>query len=115
MCKKNFNFKFSGHIGFRGKIGAILISGRVGSGQKKTKFFGSGRVGAQSKNYRVGTGQKNCPEAHLYDEVAEKTIEIQFCPTDQMIADVLTKPIPKTQFQNLHASMGVHDIQNTHT
>jgi hypothetical protein len=34
-------------------------------------------------------------------------IEVGYCPTKQMIADVLTKPLPRGQSENLRLPMGL--------
>ena len=54
----------------------------------------------------------------IRNEIAQKTINLQYCTSKEMIADALTKPIPKQQFQQLRTGMGLHDIthmHNTHT
>ena len=37
----------------------------------------------------------------IRDAVHNGVIEIRFCPTEQMLADVLTKPLGKVRFQKL--------------
>ena len=41
------------------------------------------------------------------DQVAEGTIKIEYCPTSEMIADMLTKGLPKVQFVKLREMIGL--------
>ena len=41
------------------------------------------------------------------NEVARKNIKLQYCDSKSMIADVLTKPLPRDCFQRLSESMGL--------
>ena len=41
------------------------------------------------------------------NEVARKNIKLQYCESKSMIADVLTKPLPRDCFQRLSDSMGL--------
>ena len=45
---------------------------------------------------------------HFVREVVErKEIQILYCATDRMIADVMTKPLPKTKFAEFRSGMGL--------
>ena len=45
---------------------------------------------------------------HFVREVVErKEIQILYCATDKMIADVMTKPLPKTKFEEFRSAMGL--------
>ena len=37
-------------------------------------------------------------------------IEIVYCPTDSMIADVMTKGLPRNQFEKFRSLMGVTEV-----
>ena len=41
------------------------------------------------------------------DAIENKTIQLEYCPTDEMIADVLTKGLPRPQFEKLRSKLGV--------
>ena len=44
------------------------------------------------------------------ERVASNEIEIVYCPTDDMIADVMTKPLSKEKFEKFRLLLGVVDI-----
>ena len=41
------------------------------------------------------------------DKVAEKVVEVRYCKTDDMIADILTKPLCAPKFNKLRSMMGM--------
>ena len=40
----------------------------------------------------------------------EGIIDIEYCPTSHMVADLLTKPIPRGQFEKLRSLMGMEEL-----
>ena len=42
----------------------------------------------------------------------EKRINIKYCPTNDMIADALTKALSGEKFEKFRELMGVQDVQN---
>ena len=58
---------------------------------------------------------KHIEVRYLYArEVHEKKrIDIKYCSTNNMIADALTKALPKVQFQKLRALMGIRNVLHT--
>ena len=44
---------------------------------------------------------------YVREALAEGTIDLQYCPTEIMVADILTKPPPKARFDLLHGIMGL--------
>ena len=52
---------------------------------------------------------------HIKDQVDQGKVVIKCCPTDQMIADFLTKPKQGSQFQLLRKLMGVVKQAKIHT
>ena len=44
------------------------------------------------------------------ERVASKEIEVIYCPTEKMIADVMTKPLPRDKFESFRSSLGVINI-----
>ena len=56
---------------------------------------------AQNPVNHLRTKHLNVKYHFIYDAVHNSVIEIRFCPTEQMLADVLTKPLGKVRFQKL--------------
>ena len=46
------------------------------------------------------------------DKVAEGIVKIQYCPTTEMIADMLTKALPKDIFTKLRVMIGLNDCSD---
>ena len=42
---------------------------------------------------------------YVWEPIEEGIIEIEYCPTDVMIADLLTKPLSKERFERLRQMM----------
>ena len=50
---------------------------------------------------------------HFIREAQEQeSIDIEYCPTYEMVADLLTKPIPRGQFEKLRTLMGLEKLVN---
>ena len=48
---------------------------------------------------------------YVREAVEDHVIDLEYCPTKKMIADLLTKPLPKTQFETLRLDMGLRQGQ----
>ena len=48
---------------------------------------------------------------YVREAVEDHVIDLEYCPTKKMIADLLTKPLPKTQFETLRLEMGLRQGQ----
>ena len=44
---------------------------------------------------------------YIREAVDANTIDLKYCPTEDMNADIMTKPLPKTRFSNLCSKMGL--------
>ena len=42
----------------------------------------------------------------------KKAVELKYCPTEEMVADMLTKGLAKEQFQKLRLKAGVTTYHN---
>ena len=43
----------------------------------------------------------------VQEKIEDGTIDPVYCPTKEMIADILTKPLPKGQFEYLRSKLGL--------
>ena len=48
----------------------------------------------------------------VHEAIQERLIELKYCSTNDMIADLLTKPLPKGQFEKLRFAMGMDIMTN---
>ena len=46
---------------------------------------------------------------YVREAVKEGTISLTYCPTEMMIADLLTKPLTRIRFQSLRKKMGMFE------
>jgi hypothetical protein len=67
---------------------------------------------ALSKNPKYHPRTKHIDIKHHFirDKVAKKEVVLDYCPTEEMLADLLTKPLGKTTFQRFRELMGVRNI-----
>ena len=49
---------------------------------------------------------------HVRDAVATKKIHLQYCPTQEMIADLLTKGLSRPQYEKLREEFGVTKLKD---
>ena len=47
----------------------------------------------------------------IRDQVDEGTVKLQYCKSENMLADVLTKGLPREQFERLRKVMGFKQMQ----
>ena len=48
----------------------------------------------------------------IREQVSAKTIELKYCRTNDMVADIMTKGLCKMQFEKLRRMSGIVDISN---
>ncbi len=47
----------------------------------------------------------------IREALQDDVIDLRFCPTSEMVADVLTKPLSRNRFEQFRCSMGMDFIQ----
>ena len=50
---------------------------------------------------------------YVRNQVNEKKIELKYCPSEYMIADMLTKGLSRIQFNKLKDMIGIHDLNDS--
>jgi hypothetical protein len=46
----------------------------------------------------------------LRDQVSQKTVKVEYVDTKEQIANIFTKPLPRSDFENLQPKLGVIPI-----
>ncbi len=84
---------------------------RLGLKQSKDTTFYEDNQGAiaLTKNSKTHSRTKHIDIKYHYirEAVGKKDIELVYCPTDQMLADILTKGLPRPKFDELRSLIGV--------
>ena len=44
------------------------------------------------------------------ERVISKEIEVKYCPTNNMVADIMTKALPKVTFEKFRHLLGIHEV-----
>ena len=52
---------------------------------------------------------------YVREAVQEEIISLSYCPTDKVVADMLTKVLPKGRFETLYKEMGLDEFVRTLT
>ena len=68
-----------------------------------------------AKNPVVQARTKHIDIRHHYirEAVSDGTVSLQYCPTEEMIADIFTKPLPKAKFEKLRRNMGLKKLMSS--
>ena len=45
---------------------------------------------------------------YIREQISKGNVELQYCATADMLADTLTKGLPKPAFEKFRAGMGIH-------
>jgi hypothetical protein len=67
-----------------------------------------------SKNPVMHSKTKHIPIKYhfLRDQVTQKLVKVEYVDTKEQIADIFTKPLPRSTFENLRQKLGVISIPN---
>ena len=68
-----------------------------------------------AENLKFHGRAKHIDIKHHYvrNQVNEKNIELKYCPSEYMIADMLTKGLSRFQFNKLKDMIGIHDLTDS--
>ena len=50
---------------------------------------------------------------YIREAVQGRTIKLEYCPTNEMLADILTKPLSKGRFELLRQAMGMEKLPDS--
>jgi len=68
---------------------------------------------AKSPEFHARTKHIDIQYHFIREKVEDKSVKLEFCPTDQMVADVLTKALPLEKHQWCTTNMGVVSMTET--
>jgi len=69
--------------------------------QSCIKFIENEKASARIKHLDV----RRC---HIKEIIKQNEIRLQYCPTEDNQADILTKPVPGVRFTKLNTRLGLH-------
>ena len=47
---------------------------------------------------------------YVREAVQQRVVDLCYCPTSEMLADLLTKPLSRGQFETLRSAMGMEEV-----
>lgn len=62
----------------------------------------------KNENYNARTKHIDIRYHFIRSTIQDGQIELQHCPTTEMVADIFTKPLPASKFMDLAHSLGLH-------
>ena len=86
----------------------------IGEKQEQPSIMNEDNQGAieLSRNPRFHKRTKHIDVAYHFvrEKVNDKSIKVSYCPTDQMLADIMTKSLPRQTFQKFRVMLNVREI-----
>lgn len=63
------------------------------------------------ENVNASNRTKHIDVRHFFirDYIEKKIIGCKYCPTEEMVADIMTKPLNKIKFEKCRLMLGIHD------
>jgi hypothetical protein len=62
---------------------------------------------ASNPQYHKRTKHFDIKNHFIREKIKDKSIDIEYCPTADMTADVFTKPLPRDKFSKHKAELGI--------
>ena len=62
---------------------------------------------ANNPQYHKRTKHFDIKHHYIREKVNDRSIKIEYCPTEDMTADIFTKPLPKPKYQKHKAELGI--------
>ena len=87
------------------------LYGEMGITFKPVEIFEDNQAAiAIAKNPVQYSKQKHIDIQHHFirEEVNNRHVKVTYCPTNQMVADILTKPLSRNQFETFRGGLGLH-------
>ena len=88
-----------------------MLLKNIGFAQEKPTIIFEDNQGsislAKNPKYHSRTKHIDIKYHYIRDAIENETIQLEYSPTDEMIADVLTKGLSRPQFEKLRSKLGV--------
>ncbi len=86
---------------------AQLIGDITAEGAKEMEILEDNQSAIEMAKYHGRTKHIDIRHHFVRDQVEQGNVRLTYCPTKEMVADLLTKSIPANQFKSLRRQMGV--------
>uniref|UniRef100_A0A1X7SHK1 Uncharacterized protein n=1 Tax=Amphimedon queenslandica TaxID=400682 RepID=A0A1X7SHK1_AMPQE len=64
----------------------------------------------QSIIHEQSTYNVNIKYHYIREAIQDKALQLEYCPTAEMLADILTKPPAQEKFEKLREKMGLQEV-----
>ena len=96
-------------------LGQLTSELGIGTPAKATTIFEDNQsaIGMTKNPQFHGQSKHIAIKYHFVrDQVGKGTVKLKYCPTKEMVADMLTKGLPKNQFVKLRLMAGVTALEH---